>query len=359
MSENLARIMTTAAEENPDGISVKLDDTELSFGLLEEGSARMAAILSDKGVKAGDRVGIMLPNVPYFPVAYYGVLRLGGIVVPMNPLLKGREVKFYLEDPGANVLIAWHGFEEPATQGAEEAGAELILVEPGEFEKLLGEVEEPLHVLEDRDADDTAVILYTSGTTGQPKGAELTHSNLYKNCTVAADHLGEISKDDRLLGALPLFHSFGQTCTLNGAVHAQAMVSMIPRFDPEKALEIIERDKITLFQGVPTMYNGMLHASNKDDVDTSTLQGLHVRRVGDARGGHARLREAVRLQGPGGLRPVRDLPGRLVQPPRQGEQGGLDRHPHRGRRDEAGGRRRQRGRATARSARSSSRATTS
>ena len=272
MSDNLARIMTKAAEENPDGIAVKLDDTEVSYAMLEEGSARMAAILKDKGVGPGDRVGIMLPNVPYFPVVYYGVLRAGGVVVPMNPLLKGREVKYYLEDPGAKLLVAWGDFEEPATKGAEDAGVECILVKPGEFEKLLGEVEEPAHVLEDRDPDDTAVILYTSGTTGQPKGAELTHSNMYKNCTVAADHLGEISKEDKLLGALPLFHSFGQTCTLNGAVHAQAMVSMIPRFDPEKALEIIERDGITLFQGVPTMYNGMLHASNKDDVDTSTLR---------------------------------------------------------------------------------------
>ena len=272
MSENLARIMTTAAEENPDGIAVKLDDTEMSFALLEEGSARMAAILKDKGVGAGDRVGIMLPNVPYFPVVYYGVLRAGGVVVPMNPLLKGREVKYYLEDPGAKLLVAWGDFEEPATKGAEDAGVECILVKPGEFEKLLGEVEEPAHVLEDRDPDDTAVILYTSGTTGQPKGAELTHSNMYKNCTVAADHLGEVTKDDKLLGALPLFHSFGQTCTLNAAVHAQAMISMIPRFDPEKALEIIERDGITLFQGVPTMYNAMLHAPNKDDVDTSTLR---------------------------------------------------------------------------------------
>jgi long-chain acyl-CoA synthetase len=273
VSENLARILTTAAEENPDGIAVKLDDAEVTYAALEEGSARMAAILKDKGVGAGDRVGIMLPNVPYFPIVYYGVLRLGGVVVPMNPLLKEREVKFYLEDPEAGVLVAWHDFEEPATTGAEEAGAELILVKPGEFEELLGGVEEPLHVMEDRDAaQDTAVILYTSGTTGKPKGAELTHANLYKNCTVAAENLGEISKDDRLLGALPLFHSFGQTCTLNGGIHAQAMISMIPRFDPEKALEMIERDKITLFQGVPTMYNGMLHASNKDDVDTSSLR---------------------------------------------------------------------------------------
>ena len=95
---------------------------------------------------------------------------------------------------------------------------------------------------------------------------------MYKNCTVAADHLGEVTKDDKLLGALPLFHSFGQTCTLNAGVHAQAMISMIPRFDPEKALEIIERDGITVFQGVPTMYNAMLHAPNKEDVDTSTLR---------------------------------------------------------------------------------------
>ena len=287
MSDNLARIMTKAAEENPDGIAVKLDDTEMSFALLEEGSARMAAILKEKGVGPGDRVGIMLPNVPYFPVVYYGVLRAGGVVVPMNPLLKGREVKYYLEDPGAKLLVAWGDFEEPATKGAEDAGVECILVKPGEFEKLLGEVQEPAHVLEDRDPDDTAVILYTSGTTGQPKGAELTHSNMYKNCTVAADHLGEITKDDKLLGALPLFHSFGQTCTLNAAVHAQAMISMIPRFDPEKALEIIERDGITAVPG--RAHDVQRHAPRPEQGRRGHLHAarVHVRRFGHARGGHA------------------------------------------------------------------------
>ncbi len=127
MSDNLARIMTKAAEENPDGIAVKLDDTEVSYAMLEEGSARMAAILKDKGVGPGDRVGIMLPNVPYFPVVYYGVLRAGGVVVPMNPLLKGREVKYYLEDPGAKLLVAWGDFEEPATKGAEDAGSSQVM----------------------------------------------------------------------------------------------------------------------------------------------------------------------------------------------------------------------------------------
>jgi len=213
----------------------------------------------------------MLPNVPYFPIAYYGVLRAGGVVVPMNVLLKGREVGFYLEDPGAKILIAWGDFAEAAEKGASDADAETILVKPGEFEQLLGEAE-PDHDLADCDADDTAVILYTSGTTGKPKGAELTHSNLHKNCTVAASTLGEITDDDKLLGALPLFHSFGQTCTLNAGICNRAMLSLIPRFDPDKALEIIERDGITIFQGVPTMYNAMLSSEKADSADTSTLR---------------------------------------------------------------------------------------
>jgi long-chain acyl-CoA synthetase len=271
VSENLARILIDAAEANADAIAVKLDDLEVSYGMLEEGSARMASILKEKGVKPGDRVGVMLPNVPYFPIAYYAVLRAGGVVVPMNVLLKGREVSFYLEDPGAEIVIAWGDFAEAAEKGAEEAGAECILVKPGEFEKMLAEAEAD-HDLAERDPQDTAVILYTSGTTGKPKGAELTHDNLLKNCSVAASTLGQITEEDRLLGALPLFHSFGQTCTLNAGIANRAMISMIPRFDPDKALEIIARDKITLFQGVPTMYNGMLNCDSAGEADTSTLR---------------------------------------------------------------------------------------
>jgi long-chain acyl-CoA synthetase len=271
MSENLARILTAAAERNGDGIAIKLDDIEVSFAALAEGSARLCALLKAKGVEPGDRVGVMLPNVPYFPVVYYGILRAGGVVVPMNPLLKAREVKFHLEDSGAKLIFAWGDFAEAAEPGAKESGAECVLVKKGEFEQLLADSESD-HDVVDSDGSDTAVILYTSGTTGQPKGAELTHANLYHNATVAADKLGQISNEDRMLGALPLFHSFGQTCTLNGGIHAQAMISMIPRFDPDKALEIIARDKITLFQGVPTMYNAMLACKSADDADTSTLR---------------------------------------------------------------------------------------
>ena len=148
----------------------------------------------------------MLPNVPYFAVVYYGILRAGAVVVPMNVLLKGREVEFYLEDPEAKVLFAWHDFAEAAEAGAEQAGAECILVKPGEFEKLLGAAPEPDTDVADRDGDDTAVILYTSGTTGKPKGAELTHDNLRRNVEVSPA-LFDLGDDDVILGgaaAVPL-----------------------------------------------------------------------------------------------------------------------------------------------------------
>jgi long-chain acyl-CoA synthetase len=212
----------------------------------------------------------MLPNVPYFAVCYYGVLRSGGVVVPMNVLLKRREVAFYLGDSGAELMFAWEGFADDAKAGAEEAGAECIVVKPGEFEELLAGVE-PRREVVDRASDDTAVILYTSGTTGTPKGAELTHDNLKTNCEITRDMFG-IGDDVVTLGALPLFHSFGQTCGMNATLAAGGTLSLIPRFDPGKALEIIERDKVNLFQGVPTMYSALLHQKGRDKFDTSTLE---------------------------------------------------------------------------------------
>jgi long-chain acyl-CoA synthetase len=271
MSENLARILTETAERLPDKTAFKLDDVELSYAMLDEGSARVAGLLKSKGIEPGDRVGLMMPNVPYFPAIYFGILRGGGVVVPMNVLLKGREVGFYLEDPGAKLVFAWDDFGEAAEAGAESAGAEVILVKPGEFEKLLAE-QEPVKDVAGRNGEDTAVILYTSGTTGKPKGAELTHSNLYTNSKGVSEKLGEMTQDDVLLGALPLFHSFGQTCTMNSAVSVGATVTMLPRFDPDKALAIIERDEATLFQGVPTMYNAMLHSESCETADCSSLR---------------------------------------------------------------------------------------
>src|SRR3954471_17469038 len=266
---NLATIATETAQRIPDAIAYKLDDTEVSWQAVDEGSARVAGLLKEKGFEPGDRAGIMLPNVPYFPIAYYGVLRAGGTVVPMSVLLKGREVKFYLEDPEAKVLFAWHDFAEAAEAGAEQAGADSVLVKPGDFEQLLAGVSEPFTGVEERAGDDTAVILYTSGTTGTPKGAELTHDNLRRNAEVASG-LFDYGDEDVIFGGLPLFHSFGQTCALNCGIRAGATVTLLPRFEPGKALEIIERDKVTVMLGGPTMYAAMLHCES--DADTSTLK---------------------------------------------------------------------------------------
>jgi long-chain acyl-CoA synthetase len=199
------------------------------------------------------------------------VLRAGGVVVPMNVLLRDREVAFYLGDPGAKVLVAWHQFADAAHAGSQEVGAECILVEPGEVETLLGRVD-PVTEVVDRADDDTAVILYTSGTTGKPKGAELTHGNLAKNVEVACRTLFGLGEDDLMFGGLPLFHSFGQTCSLNAATYRGACLTLLPRFEPGKALEIIARDRVTVFLGVPTMYAAMLNHPAADQADASTLR---------------------------------------------------------------------------------------
>ena len=147
----------------------------------------------------------------------------------------------------------------------------MIVVKPGEFEALLaGASREPDDI--ERDPSDTAVILYTSGTTGTPKGAELTHFNMLENCRAGATDLVHISEQDVIFGALPLFHSFGQTCCLNAGVRAGACLTMIPRFEPGKALEIIQRDKVTLFDGVPTMYHALLNYPDRAQYDVSSLR---------------------------------------------------------------------------------------
>src|SRR3954454_1591631 len=270
MSGNLAQQLTDTASRHGDRVALKLDDAELTYAAFDEGAARVAGLLKDRGVQPGDRVGLMLPNVPYFPVIYYGILRAGGVVVPMNVLLKGREVTFYLTDPETKGLFAWHDFAAAAEEGAKEAGAEAIIVAPGEFEARLADAPRAPEDVE-RDGSDTAVILYTSGTTGTPKGAELTHENLRRNAEVTGVTLVKVSEDDVILGALPLFHAFGQTCAMNVAVLAGAELTLIPRFDAAKALEIIKRDRVTVFEGVPTMYHAMLHAEGDHDMSRLRL----------------------------------------------------------------------------------------
>jgi len=268
---NLASIVTESAAKVPDLPAIRLGDAELSYAALDDLSARMATLLTEKGLEAGDRVGVMLPNVPQFPIAYYGVLRAGGVVVPMNVLLKRREIAFYLEDSGSKLLLAWHGFMAEAEGGAADAGVDLIEVEPESFAALLAE-REPTPGLADTAADDTAVILYTSGTTGKPKGAELTHANLLRNADVSSRTTSEIAAGDVVFGGLPLFHSFGQTVSMNASLMVGACLTLVPKFDPGEALETMQRDRVTHFYGVPTMYGALLHHPERESYDTSALR---------------------------------------------------------------------------------------
>ena len=270
MNENLAYNLINTAEQHRERTALRLDHEVFTYAELDVASAHVAGFLQEHGVEPGDRVGVMLPNVPEFAIAYYGVLRAGGVVVPMNVLLKQREVAFYLGDPEAKLVFAWHQFADPALEGAAEVGAECVVVEPEAFARLLASANPVANVAE-RTAEDTAVILYTSGTTGKPKGAELTHSNLAINADVMKQ-VFSIGPDDVILGALPLFHAFGQTCALNTAVSAGAELVMLARFDAGRALEAIERYGVTVFEGVPTMYSALLHHPERERFDVSALR---------------------------------------------------------------------------------------
>ena len=271
MGLNLASIVADSAAETPEAVAVRLGPLELTYAELDDRSARLASLLRENGLQSGDRVGVMLPNVLEFPISYYGVLRSGGVVVPMNVLLKRREIAFYLEDSGAKLLLAWHGFSEEAREGAAEAGVELIEVEPEAFAELLGD-REPTVELAATEEEDTAVILYTSGTTGKPKGAELTHFNLSRNSDISARTTSNVQAGDVVLGALPLFHSFGQTVSMNASLRVGATLTLLPKFDPGAALEIMQRDRVTHFYGVPTMYGALLHHPDREAYDTSPLR---------------------------------------------------------------------------------------
>jgi long-chain acyl-CoA synthetase len=266
---NLATNLVDTAARDGHRPAARLDGLVLSYADLDDLSARVAGWLRDHGVGSGDRVGIMLPNVIEFPVLYYGALRSGVAVVPMNPLLKSREVQHYLRDSGSSLVFASSSAVDQASIGATRAGTTCVRVDSAFLEQIAA-YPASRAVLR-REDDDTAVILYTSGTTGTPKGAELTHANMRTNAAVTAGALLALSPADVVMGCLPLFHSFGQTCGLNAAVLVGACVTLVPRFDAASALKVIERDRVTVFEGVPTMYAAMLQAGS-GAADTSSLR---------------------------------------------------------------------------------------
>jgi len=258
MMANLSSVLAQAAADHGERPAVRLDDLVLSYAQLRDAAGRAASLLSSLGVTPGDRVGVMLPNVPAFPIAFYGALGAGAIVVPMNPLLKNREVAHYVGDSGAKVVFAWHQAAAEAAKGAAGTGAQVLEVDQPDMHTLLAGLA-PAPSMADQAGDDDAVILYTSGTTGTPKGAELTHANLIRNAELAAATMLNAGPGDVTMGCLPLFHVFGLTCALNATIIGGGTLTLLPRFEAGKALEIIGRDQVTIFEGVPTMYAAMLH----------------------------------------------------------------------------------------------------
>ncbi|MEU1518997.1 long-chain fatty acid--CoA ligase [Streptomyces sp. NPDC005811] len=268
---NLAEFLADTAHCHPEQPALRLGTTVTSYAELDRLSAQTATLLRTQGLRDGERVALMLPNVPEFVVLYYGILRAGGIVVPMNPLLKARETEYQLRDSGAVLLAEWHLAPGEGAQGAAAAGVRRLVIEPAAFASLLAG-QEPRHEIADTTGDDVAVLLYTSGTTGVPKGAALTHSGLRHNIEVTAVEVQQATPLDVIVGCLPLFHIFGQVCTMNAAVRSGASLTLIPRFDAQTVLDAIARDRATVFQGVPTMYAALLQSPHAADTDVSTLR---------------------------------------------------------------------------------------
>ncbi len=297
---NLATLLENSAERYPDRDAIVLGDTRLTYAQVNGAANQVANLLVERGIRHGDKVALSCANLPYFTVVYYGILKAGATVVPLNVLLKAREVAYHLGDAEAKAYFCFEGTAElpigkEGYAGFGQApGCEhffMITVDPSAPSPIEGTEtmaaalaqQPPTFDTVATDEDDTAVILYTSGTTGQPKGAELRHRNMRDNALSGADLFGaDADRPDTYLCVLPLFHSFGQTVIQNGAFAFGGTVVMLPRFDAHQALALMGKEQVTFFAGVPTMYWGLLGALD-ETVDVERLaRNLRVAVAGGA-----------------------------------------------------------------------------
>jgi long-chain acyl-CoA synthetase len=287
---NLASLLENSADKYPEREAVVLGDTRLTYAQVNGAANMVANLLVSRGIQPGDKVALTCANLPYFTIVYYGILKAGATVVPLNVLLKAREVAYHLQDADAKAYFCFEGTAElPIGQegyaGFEQAGDcesfFMITVDPAAASPIEGPEtmgaalaqQPPTFETVATDEDDTAVILYTSGTTGQPKGAELRHRNMRDNALAGAELFGASAETpDTYLCVLPLFHSFGQTVIQNGAFAFGGTVVMLPRFDAAAALAAMGKENVTFFAGVPTMYWGLLGALD-ESVDVERLAG--------------------------------------------------------------------------------------
>jgi long-chain acyl-CoA synthetase len=288
MSFNLATILTETALAAPKAPVILAGGTAMTYRELDEQSGHFAAGLRETGLLPGQVVALQLPNVPQFLTAYFGALKAGLVVLPLNPLLMAPELEYHLTDSAAAILIGFEGLHAEASRACQATGVPLYLVGSGQAplpggarpaSELFSTAPEhqPGGEVVPRDADDTAVLIYTSGTTGKPKGAELTHFQLYMNCTIAGGLFGA-QPDDVVLAVLPFFHVFGLSSVINVFVRYGGCLSIVPRFAPAATLDVLESDRCTVIGGVPTM----LHALAQQDIAGRDLSALRVAVSGGA-----------------------------------------------------------------------------
>jgi long-chain acyl-CoA synthetase len=284
MSLNLAAFLRESASKYPKKPALVVGDTQLTYETVHGYVRKFAGALQKLGIQRGQHVALMLPNVPQFTVAYYACHYIGAPVVPLNVLLTADEVAYHLADSDAVALVAWEGFLDQAHAGfaridtckhliVARANPTDVSAPDGAYNMtaLIGSGE-PVSEFAATNPDDTAVILYTSGTTGRPKGAELSHFNLFYNAEYASTYLTPSDSSSVALAVLPLFHSFGQTCVQNATLRVGGTLVLLPRFEPKAAFELMHKYRVTTFAGVPTMYFALLHYPEASQYDLSSLK---------------------------------------------------------------------------------------
>jgi long-chain acyl-CoA synthetase len=273
---NLSAVLEHSARLTPDRVAITSGTSQLTYAALNEQATQMAAGLHAAGIRAGDNVALSCPNLAYFPVAYFGILKAGAVVVPINVLLKAREIAYHLRDSHAKAILAFEGTPElpigdMCTAAAAEAGTPRVILMPRDLPALMRD--DPSFTPPRRQPTDTAVMLYTSGTTGHPKGAELTHANMVGNAITSYDMFRPafdgVPGPHATLVTLPLFHSTAQTTQLNAGLYGGLRIVLLPRFDPAAVLAAFTQERIGLWVGVPTMYWALLQHARTAGIDVS------------------------------------------------------------------------------------------
>ena len=290
---NLASIVEHHARITPDLEAIVWNEMRFTYGQLNGLANRVANALVEMGIGRGDKVALSCPNLPFFPIVYYGILKVGAAVVPLNILFKAREVAYHLTDSDAKAVFVFEGTPElPLAQSVKEGfdkteTCEHLIVmtidplAPCMFDNCKSLTEITANQPETFETaatapHDTCAILYTSGTTGQPKGAELTHLNLMTNVTTTYGiHLPVLDFTDgvqkTVLITLPLFHTTGQTVQMNTNLYGGNRVVLLPRFEPLATLEMMEKEKVNFWVGVPTMYWALLKYVEETGYDISEI----------------------------------------------------------------------------------------